>query len=33
MVVTQVGLAPTVPAEFIIVRVVQGADGVTVSAG
>ncbi len=32
MVVTQIGLAPTVPAEFIIVRAIRGASGVTVSA-
>ena len=32
IVVTEVGLAPSVPAEFIVVRAVQGADGVTVSA-
>ncbi|MGH3943128.1 MAG: phage tail sheath family protein [Pseudonocardiaceae bacterium] len=32
MVVTQIGVAPTVPAEFIIVRAIHGANGVTVSA-
>lgn len=32
MVVTQIGVAPTVPAEFIIVRAIHGASGVTVSA-
>ena len=30
MVVTQVGVAPTAPAEFIIVRAIHGASGVTV---
>jgi phage tail sheath protein FI len=33
IVVTEVGLAPAVPAEFIVVRAVQSADGVMVSAG
>lgn len=32
MVVTQIGVAPTAPAEFIIVRAIHGASGVTVSA-
>ncbi|MGQ0778515.1 MAG: phage tail sheath family protein [Pseudonocardiales bacterium] len=32
MVVTQIGVAPTTPAEFIIVRAIHGASGVTVSA-
>jgi uncharacterized protein len=32
VVVTQIGVAPTVPAEFIVVRVIQGANGVTVNA-
>src|SRR5262249_686621 len=32
MVVTQIGVAPTVPTEFIIVRAIHGASGVTVSA-
>lgn len=31
MVVTQIGVAPTAPAEFIIVRAIHGASGVTVS--
>jgi phage tail sheath protein FI len=32
LVVTQIGVAPTVPAEFIVVRVIHGASGVTVEA-
>lgn len=32
MVVTQIGVAPTAPAEFIIVRAIHGASGVTVNA-
>jgi phage tail sheath protein FI len=32
VVVTQIGVAPTVPAEFIVVRIIQGANGVTVNA-
>ncbi|MGH4014968.1 MAG: phage tail sheath family protein [Pseudonocardiaceae bacterium] len=32
MVVTQIGVAPTMPAEFIIVRAIHGASGVTVRA-
>jgi hypothetical protein len=32
MVVTQIGVAPTAPAEFIVVRVIHGASGVTVEA-
>lgn len=32
MVVTQIGVAPTAPAEFITVRVIHGASGVTVDA-
>jgi uncharacterized protein len=32
MVVTQIGVAPTAPAEFVIVRAIRGASGVTVSA-
>jgi Bacteriophage tail sheath protein len=32
MVVTQIGVAPTVPAEFITVRVIHGASGVTLDA-
>ncbi|MCX4857525.1 phage tail sheath subtilisin-like domain-containing protein [Streptomyces canus] len=32
VVVTQIGVAPTVPAEFITVRVIHGASGVTVDA-
>ncbi len=31
MVVTEVGLAPTTPGEFIVVRVIHGASGVTVA--
>jgi uncharacterized protein len=32
MVVTQIGVAPTAPAEFITVRVIHGASGVTIDA-
>jgi phage tail sheath protein FI len=32
MVVTQIGVAPSTPAEFIIIRAIHGASGVTVSA-
>jgi phage tail sheath protein FI len=32
LVVTEIGMAPALPAEFIVVRVVQGANGVTVNA-
>jgi uncharacterized protein len=32
LVVTQVGVAPSVPAEFVVVRIIHGAGGVQVSA-
>ncbi len=32
MVVTQIGVALTAPAEFIVVRIIHGASGVIVSA-
>jgi phage tail sheath protein FI len=31
MVVTEIGLAPTSPSEFVVVRIVQGPSGVTIS--
>jgi phage tail sheath protein FI len=30
-VITEIGLAPTVPGEFIVIRIIHGASGVTVS--
>jgi hypothetical protein len=30
-VITEVGLAPTVPGEFIVIRIIHGASGVTIS--
>ncbi|MFC4584945.1 phage tail sheath family protein [Sphaerisporangium corydalis] len=32
MVVTEIGVAPSAPAEYIVVRVIQGASGVTINA-
>jgi len=32
MVVTEIGLAPTVPGEFVVVRIIHGASGVTITA-
>ena len=31
MVVTQVGVAPVAPAEFIVVRIIHGSSGVSIS--
>ncbi len=31
MVVTEIGLAPTVPGEFVVVRIIHGASGVTIT--
>jgi uncharacterized protein len=33
LVVTEIHLAPTVPGEFVVVRIIQGAGGVSVAAG
>jgi phage tail sheath protein FI len=33
MVVTQVGLAPAAPAEFVVVRIIHGASGVSITTG
>lgn len=33
MVITEIGIAPALPSEFIVVRVVQNASGVTVTTG
>jgi len=31
MVVTEIGLAPAVPSEFVVVRIIHGASGVTIA--
>src|SRR5262249_55448637 len=31
MVVTEIGLAPTIPNEFVVVRLIHGASGVTIT--
>jgi phage tail sheath protein FI len=30
-VITEIGLAPAVPGEFVVIRIIHGASGVTVS--
>lgn len=32
MIVTEIGLAPTVPGEFVVVRIIHGVSGVTITA-
>jgi hypothetical protein len=31
MVITEIGLAPTIPSEFVVVRLIHGASGVTIT--